>query len=105
MQSMHHLHGPLLWFLASSRWVMMAQMSVGKKLARAGKASVLIVDDQPIIRERLAEIISNESDLRLCGDADNPCTAFELVSRCKPDLVVTGLSLQDAPGLEFIKDL
>ncbi len=72
---------------------------------KSGKARVLIVDDQPVVRERLGALIANEPDLGLCGDTDNPRSAFDLVAHEKPDVVITGLSLKDAHGLEFIKDL
>jgi DNA-binding NarL/FixJ family response regulator len=70
-----------------------------------GKARVLIVEDQPIVRERLAELINSEPDLVPCGDADNPRTAFELIPRAKPNLIITGLALKESHGIEFIKDL
>jgi DNA-binding NarL/FixJ family response regulator len=69
------------------------------------KARVLIVDDQPVVRERLSQLISGESGLELCGDVDNASDAFELVEAKQPHLVVTGLALKGAHGLDFIKDL
>jgi DNA-binding NarL/FixJ family response regulator len=72
---------------------------------KPGRARVLIVDAQPVVRERVADVISREPDLVLCGDADNPLNAFEIAETCGPDLIVTGLRLKDAHGLEFIKDL
>jgi DNA-binding NarL/FixJ family response regulator len=73
--------------------------------AKSGKARVLIVDDQPVVRERLAQLIHGDPNLALCGDADTARAAFELADAYKPDLVVTGLSLKGSHGLDFIKDL
>jgi DNA-binding NarL/FixJ family response regulator len=70
-----------------------------------GNARVLIVDDQPIVRERLAELINGEPNMVTCGDVDNPRSAFELLASAKPNLIITGLSLNDSHGLEFIKDV
>jgi DNA-binding NarL/FixJ family response regulator len=70
-----------------------------------GKARVLLVDDQPVVRERLAQLIGSETDMSLCGETDDPRIALQLLATTKPDLIVTGLSLKDSHGLEFIKDL
>jgi len=43
--------------------------------------------------------------MMLCGEADNARRAFELIRTRSPHLVITGLSLKDSHGLEFIKDL
>src|SRR5216110_1434203 len=69
------------------------------------KARVLIVEDQPMMREKLVELISSQSDLICCGDTDNPGGAINLIPSAKPNLVLTGLALQESHGLEFIKDL
>ena len=69
------------------------------------KQKLLIVDDQPVVRERLSQLIKGESGLELCGDVDNPSCAFELIEAKQPHLVVTGLALKGAHGLDFIKDL
>jgi DNA-binding NarL/FixJ family response regulator len=73
--------------------------------AEVSNARVLIVDDQPIVRERLAELINSEPNMVTCGDVDNPRSAFELLASAKPNLIITGLSLKDSHGLEFIKDV
>ena len=82
----------------------MAQMA-HFRTPEGARDRVLIVDDQPVVRERLSELISGESDLELCGDVDNPSRAFELVEAKRPHLVVTGLALKGAHGLDFVKDL
>jgi DNA-binding NarL/FixJ family response regulator len=69
------------------------------------KARVLIVEDQPLMRERLAELISSQADLTSCGDTDSPRSAIALIATTKPNLILTGLALQESHGLEFIKDL
>jgi DNA-binding NarL/FixJ family response regulator len=83
----------------------MAQMAHFRMSEDRTKARVLIVDDQPVVRERLSQLISGESELELCGDVDNPSRAFELIEAKQPHLVVTGLALKGAHGLDFIKDL
>jgi len=74
--------------------------AAGKK-----KTRLLLVDDQPIVRERLAALIDAETDLMMCGQTDDIHEAMQLIATTRPDLVVTGLSLKDFHGLGLIKDL
>ena len=83
----------------------MAQMPNIKNRAENGQVGVLIVDDQPVVRERFQQLISGEPDMIFCGDCDNPDTAFQLINAERPDVVVTGLAIRGSHGLEFIKDL
>ena len=69
------------------------------------KARVFVIDDQPIVRERLAELIEREKDLELCGEAEDVRQAMEQIERNKCDLVITGLSFKHSHGLGLIKDL
>jgi DNA-binding NarL/FixJ family response regulator len=75
------------------------------KPARFAKTRVLIIEDHPIVRERLAELVGNEVDLELCGEADDARQGIDLIAATHPQLVITGLSLPHSHGLGFIKDL
>jgi DNA-binding NarL/FixJ family response regulator len=83
----------------------MAQMAHFRTSEYRPRARVLIVDDQPVVRERLTQLIKHEVALQLCGETDNAPDVFEMIARKQPDIVVTGLALKGAHGLEFIKDL
>ncbi|MGH9392230.1 MAG: response regulator, partial [Vicinamibacteria bacterium] len=52
------------------------------------KRKVLIVDDHPIVRQGLTQLISQESDLEVVGEADNSRTAIEAVQRLSSDVVI-----------------
>jgi DNA-binding NarL/FixJ family response regulator len=71
----------------------------------AEPARVLILDDQPIVRERLGQLIAAEPDLTVCGEADDARHAVQLIATTRPTLVITSLSLKHSHGLDFIKDL
>jgi DNA-binding NarL/FixJ family response regulator len=75
-----------------------------KKRARA-KKRLLIVDDHPMMRQGLAQLIDHESDLAACGEADTAAQALRRISTDKPDLVLVDISLPDRNGLELIKDI
>lgn len=66
---------------------------------------VLLVDDHPMVRERLRDVIEGEPDLRVCGEAADRFEAIALVERCLPDLVLVDLTLRNSHGLDLIKDL
>jgi len=70
-----------------------------------GKASVLIVDDHPIIRQGLAALINRQGDLAVCAEADEPRAALAAAAKERPRLAVVDISLAQADGLELIKDL
>jgi DNA-binding NarL/FixJ family response regulator len=67
--------------------------------------TVLIVDDHPIVRQGLAQLIEQEPDLTVCGEAADVREARAALSRLKPDVVILDLSLRDSDGLEVIKDI
>jgi DNA-binding NarL/FixJ family response regulator len=76
-----------------------------KKSAIKGKKRLLIVDDHPMMRQGLAQLISNEPDLAVAGEAENSREAMEAIAAGRPDLVLVDISLPDKTGLELIKDI
>jgi DNA-binding NarL/FixJ family response regulator len=70
-----------------------------------GKRTVLIVDDHPIVRQGLAQLINEEKDLEVCGQAEDAHEAIQAIRQLDPDLVIVDISLKDTSGIELIKDL
>ncbi len=66
---------------------------------------IVIVDDHPMVRERLAEVINRESDMKVCGEAEDRPNALEVIGRQLPDLAIVDLTLKRSNGLDLIKDL
>jgi len=66
---------------------------------------LLVIDDHPMMRNGLAQLIDNESDLKVCAEADTAGQAIEIVAKQKFDLALCDISLPDKNGLELIKDL
>ncbi len=69
------------------------------------KKKVLVVDDHPIIREGLADLINKEEDVVVCGCAENIPQAMKAIKELKPDIITVDISLEDASGLELIKEI
>jgi DNA-binding NarL/FixJ family response regulator len=58
-----------------------------------------------MVRERLAEMIHQENDLIVCGEAEDAHEALEAVEKLKPDIAIVDISLKDTYGIELVKDL
>lgn len=74
-------------------------------VARKAKYRVLLVDDHPILRKGLAELINQEADLMVCGEAEEAPKAFEAVGVLNPDVALVDISLKGGNGLELIKNI
>jgi DNA-binding NarL/FixJ family response regulator len=66
---------------------------------------VLIVDDHPIVRQGLTQLIGQEGDLEVCGEADDVTSAFAAIERLAPDIAIVDLMLRGSTGIELIKEL
>jgi DNA-binding NarL/FixJ family response regulator len=69
------------------------------------KTKVFLVDDHPLVREWLTQLIQRESDLMVCGEAEDTHDALEKIEQCHPDIVIADISLKNTHGLELVKDL
>jgi len=75
-----------------------------KPRASQKQKRLLIVDDHPMMRQGLVQLIGAEPDLAVCGEADNAGAALDAIGHLKPDLVLADISLPGKNGLELIKD-
>jgi DNA-binding NarL/FixJ family response regulator len=66
---------------------------------------VMIVDDHPMVRERLGEVINAEKDLMVCGAAESVTQALEVFALTRPRLVLIDLVLKNSHGLDLVKAL
>lgn len=80
-------------------------MSVKKRAGRKQFTKAVIVDDHPIVRRGLADLINAEPDLKVCGEADTAVDALNVIAKTKPDVAIVDLSLRDSSGLDLIKDI
>ena len=70
-----------------------------------GKTKVFLVDDHPLVRDGLMNLINQEPGLEVCGQAGNEAQALELIGAMKPHVAVVDLSLENGSGIELIKSL
>jgi len=71
----------------------------------APKIKVLLVDDHPLVREGLANLIHQQPDLEVCGEAASEPQALQLIGSVQPDIAVVDISLENGSGLELMKSI
>ena len=69
------------------------------------KESLLIVDDHPLFRERLSQLINNEMDMEVCGEVESVEQAIQIIRNTSPALVIANITLKGLNGLELIKSI
>jgi len=77
--------------------------------ARSGsvtrKSRVFIVDDHPLVREGLANLINRQDDLIVCGEAEDSAKAIAGIVKTQPDVALIDISLKNESGLELVKHM
>lgn len=69
------------------------------------RLKVLLVEDHPMFREHLGQLINRDLGMVVCGEADNIKDAMRLAGETHPDIAIVDITLRGSSGLEFIKDL
>src|SRR5665213_36594 len=76
-----------------------------EKIETPAKTRVFLVDDHPLVREWLTQLIQRESDLTISGEAEDTQEALQKIEAARPDIVIADISLKSTHGLELVKDL
>jgi DNA-binding NarL/FixJ family response regulator len=69
------------------------------------KSRVLLVDDHPIVRQGLAQMVDREPDLIVCGEAGDALSALHSIALLKPDIVLLDISLNGPSGVEILRSI
>ena len=69
------------------------------------KKKVFVVDDHPIVRQGLAQMVNREPDLTVCGEAEDASTVLQAIVAVKPDIMIVDISLNGPDGLELLKNI
>ena len=80
-------------------------MISGPKRKSARKSRVFLVDDHPLVREWLTNLVHQQGDLIVCGEADDPLEALNGIAASRPDVAVIDITLKSGSGLELIKQM
>src|SRR5271169_3965449 len=90
---------------ASTAWIGTSTPQSGTNGSKRAVRRVLIVDDHPIVRQGLRQIMEHEEDLMVCGEAETVRDAMAAVRDLRPDVVVADLSLKQGDGIELVRDV
>jgi DNA-binding NarL/FixJ family response regulator len=66
---------------------------------------IVIVDDHPLFRKGLQDMIHSDGTFAVCGEAGNAAEAMDVIRKLNPDLAIVDLSLPGANGIELIKNI
>ena len=69
------------------------------------RRKVVLVEDHPLFRERLGQLINKDVGMAVCGESDNIREAMAIITREQPDIAIVDITLRGSSGLELIKDL
>ncbi len=69
------------------------------------KRRVFLVDDHPLVREWLTNLINQQDDLEVCGEADDAPQARQAIEAAQPDAAIVDITLATGSGIELVKDL
>ena len=65
----------------------------------------MLVEDHPMFREHLGQLINRDLGMQVCGEADNNRDAMKLIKETRPDIAIVDITLRGSSGLELLKDL
>jgi len=69
------------------------------------RCKVLLVEDHPMFRDHLAQLINRDLGMSVCGETDNIRDALRLVQDTQPDIAIVDITLKGSSGLELLKDI
>lgn len=77
----------------------------GTETKNAKSYKVLLVEDHPMFREHLGQLINRELGMSVCGEADNIKDAMRMIQKSQPDIAIVDITLRGSSGLELLKDI
>src|SRR5437868_5060246 len=69
------------------------------------RKQIMVVDDHPMMRAGLTQLISKQPGMEVCREASSPAEAMALIPHHRLDLIIADLTMKGGGGLEFIKDV
>ncbi len=68
-------------------------------------SSVLIIDDHPLFRKGLCQLVDSQKDLKLVGEAASGKEGIEIANKVEPDLILLDLNMKEMDGLQVLKNI
>jgi DNA-binding NarL/FixJ family response regulator len=80
-------------------------MDPTSKTGELRKSRIFLIDDHPLVREGLVNLINSQRDLVVCGEAEDSAGAITGIAKTRPDIALVDISLKNESGLELVKNL
>lgn len=68
-------------------------------------ASILLIDDHPLLRQGIRQLIEMEDDMQVAGEANNGLEGIRKAAEIEPDLILLDLNMPEISGIEVLKQL
>ena len=85
--------------------MVMAPTTSAARPASAGPLRVLIVDDEPLARQRLEDLLREEANVEIAGTAADGAAAVDAIRSLRPDLVFLDVQMPGRTGLDVVRDI
>ena len=79
--------------------------AIKENVSKGEKHRIMVVEDHPVFRMGLRELINQERDLVVCGEAEDAGKASEEIRRLEPDMVIVDISLRGRDGIDLIREV
>jgi len=79
--------------------------TVAERPSTRTRRRVYLVDDHPLVREWLANVINQQADLVVCGQSEGREGCIDAIDKKRPDVVVVDISLKDCSGFDLITEI
>jgi DNA-binding NarL/FixJ family response regulator len=79
-------------------------MAMGRMLG-TGRVRVMLVDDHPLMRRGVSELLQRQTEYEIVGEAANGADALALAADLRPDLVISDVNLPDIDGIDLLDRL
>ena len=66
---------------------------------------ILLVEDHPVFIVGLKELINQEADLKVCGEASDVPSAWKQIKAFRPDMVIVDITLKEGNGIDLVRDI
>src|SRR6478609_10141330 len=66
---------------------------------------VVIVDDEPLARQRLEDLLGNEQGVEIIAQLDNGAAAIEAIRSLRPDIVFLDVQMPGKTGLDVVREI
>lgn len=73
--------------------------------AKKNQTKILLIDDHPLLRTGIAQLIGQQKDLVVCGEVDDSLKALDAIEQTNPDIVVLDITLKKMSGIEVLKHI